>query len=199
MMASLPTLQEIQAGSSNALAVALEILFERSPVLINTLEPQLRAILNLSPLLESYTQLVDSALAQITSWDLSAQSRFISGHPRIGERKNLSKLSAKEQDSGVNLTSPEVLARLAHLNAYYEVRYPGLRYITFVNGRTRLAIAEEMEDMLCIPHSLSPVDPPLDTISIVDISSEEWKKELDRAVLDVGKIAKNRLGALGVN
>lgn len=198
----IPTLPEIleQGYASNALAVALEVLFEHSPVLVNILEPQLRTVLKSSPLLESYTHLIDLALAQITTWDVSAQSQFISGHPRIGENKNLSKLSAKEQGSGgVIPTSPEVLARLSHLNACYEVQYPGLRYITFVNGRTRLAIAEEMEDMLCIPHSLSPDDPPLDTLSPVDISSEEWKRELDRAVLDIGRIAKSRLGALGVN
>jgi len=195
----IPPLAEIQQGSSNALAVALEILFEHSPVLINTLQPQLRDILNKSSLpLESYTQLIDYAIAQIMSWDLSAQSQFISGHPRIGENKNLSKLSAKEQGSGVIPTSPKVLARLSHLNACYEIRYPRLRYITFVNGRTRLAIAEEMEDMLGLPHSLSPDDPPFDTIYPIDISSEEWKRELNRAVVDIGLIAKSRLGALGV-
>ena len=195
----IPTLLEIQQGSSNALAAALDILFEHSPVLINTLEPQLRTMLKSSPLLDSYTQLIDYALAQIMSWDLSAQSQFISGHPRIGENKNLSNLSAKEQGSGVVPTSPEVLARLSHLNACYEIRYPELRYITFVNGRTRLAIAEEMEDMLCFPHCLSPDDPPFETICPIDISSEEWKRELDRAVLDIGRIAKSRLEALGVN
>ena len=197
----IPPLAEIQQGSTNALAVALEILFEHSPVLINTLQPQLRDILTKSSLpLESYTQLINYAIAQIMTWDLSAQSQFISGHPRIGENKNLSKLSAKEQQgSGVVIpTSPEVLARLSHLNACYEIRYPGLRYITFVNGRTRLEIAEEMEDMLCLPHSLSPDNPPFDTIYPVDIASEEWKRELDRAVRDIGLIAKSRLGALGV-
>ena len=194
-------LAEIQQGSSNALAVALEILFEHSPILIKSLEPQLSDILkNSSHPLESYTQLINYAIEQIKTWDLSAQSQFISGHPRIGENKNLSKLSAKEQQgSGVIIpTSPEVLARLSHLNAYYETRYPGVRYITFVNGRTRLEIAEEMEDMLSLPHTLSPDSPPFDTIHPVDIASEEWKRELDRAVHDIGLIAKSRLATLGV-
>ena len=197
----IPPLADIQQGSSNALAVALEILFEHSPILIKSLEPQLSDILkNSSHPLESYTQLINYAIEQIKTWDLSAQSQFISGHPRIGENKNLSKLSAKEQQgSGVIIpTSPEVLARLSHLNAYYETRYPGLRYITFVNGRTRLEIAEEMEDMLSLPHTLSPDNPPFDTIHPVDIASEEWKRELDRAVHDIGLIAKSRLGTLGV-
>ena len=197
LLSMIPPLAEIQ-DSSTALAAALEILFEHSPVLINTLQPQLRDILTKSSLpLESYTQLINHAIAQIKSWDLSSQSQFISGHPRIGENKNLSKLSASEQQ-GVIPTSPEVLARLSHLNACYEIRYPGLRYITFVNGRTRLEIAEEMEDMLGLPHSLSPDDPPFNTIHPVDVASEEWKTELERAVLDIGLIAKCRLGALGV-
>jgi 2-oxo-4-hydroxy-4-carboxy--5-ureidoimidazoline (OHCU) decarboxylase len=195
----LPPLSEIQQGSSNALSVALDVLFEHSPILITTLQPQLNDILNKpsSLPLESYTQLINYAIAQIMTWDLSAQSQFISGHPRIGENKNLSKLSAKEQQQAIP-TSPDVLARLSHLNACYEIRYPGLRYITFVNGRTRLEIAEEMENMLGLPHSLSPDNPPFDTIHPVDISSEEWKRELDRAVHDIGLIAKSRLGALGV-
>ena len=201
----IPPLVEIQQGSSNALAIALEILFEHSPILITKLQPQLKDILSSnsssSHPLESYTQLIDYAIAQIMNWDSTSQSQFISGHPRIGENKNLSKLSAKEQGSnsgGVIQTSPEVLDRLNHLNACYEIRYPGLRYITFVNGRTRREIAEEMEDMLSLPHSLSPDYPPFDTINPVDIASEEWKKELDRAVVDIGLIAKSRLGALGV-
>ena len=208
LLSMIPPLAEIQQGLSNALAVALEILFEHSPILINTLQPQLSDILIKKSPLESYTQLINYAIEQIMTWDLSAQSQFISGHPRIGETKNLSKLSAKEQQqqqqgsgsSGAVIpTSPEVLARLSHLNACYEIRYPGLRYITFVNGRTRLEIAEEMEDMLGFPHSLSPPDiPPFDTIHPVDISSEEWKRELDRAVHDIGLIAKSRLATLGV-
>jgi 2-oxo-4-hydroxy-4-carboxy--5-ureidoimidazoline (OHCU) decarboxylase len=194
----IPPLSEIQQGSSDALSVALEVLFEHSPILITTLQPQLSDILKKSSLpLESYTQLINYAIAQIMTWDLSAQSQFISGHPRIGENKNLSNLSAKEQQQAIP-TSPDVLARLGRLNVCYEIRYPGLRYITFVNGRARLEIAEEMENMLGLPHSLSPDNPPFETIYPVDFSSEEWKRELDRAVHDIGLIAKSRLGALGV-
>lgn len=31
------------------------------------------------------------------------------------------------------------------LNSLYEESYPGLRYTTFVNGRSRAEIAQEME------------------------------------------------------
>jgi len=92
-----------------------------------------------------------------------------------------------------------VLARLAHLNACYERRYLGLRYITFVNGRSRGAIAEEMEDVLGVEHSLSPDQPDIGGIESVSVGGVEWKAELDRAVADVGQIAKSRLRALGVH
>ena len=45
------------------------------------------------------------------------KAAFVAGHPRIGEVHNLSRLSAGEQAAAA--TPPEVLARLAHLNACY--------------------------------------------------------------------------------
>jgi len=201
-MATLPTLEAIQASPHSSphspLAVALEILFEHSPILVNLLEPQLNAVLKLSSPLTSYTELIDASLSEIAKWDLKDQSEFISGHPRIGETKNLSKLSASEQGAqSVNPTPPEVLARLAHLNACYEVVYPGLRYITFVNGRTRAAITEEMESALGFVHSTDLSEPVIDTMVSKEVGSEEWISELNRAVYDVGRIAKSRLRALG--
>ena len=201
-MTALPSLLAISngaAGLGSPLAEALSTLFESSPILIDRLAPQLAGILSTLPLLTSYSDLIDSALAVIEAWDIPAQSEFISGHPRIGETKNLSNLSAKEQSGGtVAPTPPAVLARLAHLNTCYETKYPGLRYITFVNGRSRQAVAEEMEDLLQIPHSLSTTDPAICDIIVIDASNEEWKAELRRAVFDVGRIAKSRLKALGV-
>ncbi|RXW23035.1 hypothetical protein EST38_g2806 [Candolleomyces aberdarensis] len=205
-MSNLPSLADIQTSVSSPdspLAAALSILFEHSPILVSKLEPQLSEIFDKSPSssspLSSYEELIDLSLAEITQWDIPAQSEFISGHPRIGESSNLSKLSAKEQGAqGVKPTPPEVLKRLEHLNAAYEVKYPGLRYITFVNGRSRAAIAEEMEGVLGWEHSLGPDQPSLDTVQPVEKSNEAWLSELKRAVGDVGKIAKSRLGSLGV-
>ncbi|KAF5336021.1 hypothetical protein D9611_006360 [Ephemerocybe angulata] len=200
-MASLPSLSDIQSSASNLdspLASTLSVLFEHSPILVSTLEPQLHAILKSTPL-SSYTQLVDMSLEEIFKWDIPNQSEFISGHPRIGENSNLSKLSAKEQGAlGVKPTPPEVIARLAHLNALYEARFPGLRYITFVNGRSRAAIAEEMEGVLGLEHSLSPDQPNVETIKPIERTDAKWLSELRRAVEDVGRIAKSRLGSLGV-
>lgn len=203
-MVSLPTLPEIQSSPSSPqspLGEALDILFEHSPILLIKLEPQLHTLLKSSPPLESYTQLIDAALEEIGKWDTGAQAEFIAGHPRIGESKNLSKLSASEQGAQANqaATSSETLARLARLNQLYEVKYPGLRYITFVNGRSRAVIAEELDDALQIPHSLTLDELDRTQITAVDAIGQEWRDELARAVCDVGRIAKSRLRALGVN
>lgn len=196
-MSTLPSLAEIQACHSepdSPLARALSLLFEPSPILLTTLEPQLSNVIASSPPLTSYDQLIDLALTEIDKWDIPARSEFISGHPRIGESKALSTLSAKEQGAqGVKPTPPEVLARLNHLNACYETCYPGLRYITFVNGRSRAVIAEEMEDVLGYSHSLSPDEPAIETLTPLEIGTTSWLSELNRAVQDVGRIAKSRI------
>ncbi|KAF9480493.1 hypothetical protein BDN70DRAFT_877474 [Pholiota conissans] len=202
-MPAVPALPEIQNSPSNPhspLATALELLFEHSPVLVDVLEPQLSIVLKASPSFVSYADLVDTALSEIAKWDVEAQAEFIAGHPRIGESKNLSTLSANEQGAhAVKPTPPEVLARLAHLNACYEIKYPGLRYITFVNGRSRATIAEEMEAMLGLARSLSKEDPIIESISPVEFGSHDWRSELERAIYDIGRIAKSRLGALGLS
>ena len=202
-MASLPSITAILESPSrpdSPLAVTLSVLFEPSPILLSTLEPHLAEVLSTIPQLSSYSQLIVEALATISAWDKSLRSQFITGHPRIGESKNLSNLSAKEQGvmTTATPTRPEVLARLAHLNACYERRYPGLRYITFVNGRSRATIVEEMEGVLGLEHSLSPDEPSIDTFEPVEVGGGEWTAELDRAVEDVGKIAMSRLRALAV-
>jgi 2-oxo-4-hydroxy-4-carboxy--5-ureidoimidazoline (OHCU) decarboxylase len=203
-MADLPSIAAILQGPSHPdspLAVALSILFEPSPILLSTLEPQLASVLSdtdTEDSISSYSQLIHEAMVKISEWDKSLRLKFIAGHPRIGESKNLSNLSAKEQGAETTSTATprEVLARLAHLNACYEQRYPGLRYITFVNGRSRAAIVEEMEVVLNVKHSLSSDEPPVESFEPVEVEGREWSAELDRAIEDVRKIALSRVAVL---
>ncbi|KAJ7173758.1 Oxo-4-hydroxy-4-carboxy-5-ureidoimidazoline decarboxylase [Mycena filopes] len=197
-MTSLPpidTVDESQIGH------ILSTLLEPSDILLSTLVPAFVASLASGTRFVSYTALIDAAIAQVSTWDLPLRAQFIAGHPRIGETKNLSALSAKEQGAtpAVAPTPPEVLSRLAHLNACYERRYPGLRYITFVNGRSRAAIAQEMEEVLGLPHSLSPDQPPVEELALIEPGTEAWTVELNRVVVDVGRIAKGRLNALKID
>jgi 2-oxo-4-hydroxy-4-carboxy--5-ureidoimidazoline (OHCU) decarboxylase len=200
-MASLPPLQAIQSCShaESPLAIALTTLFEYSPILISRLEPELATSFRSGSEISSYPDLIHLALAYIEAWDVESQAVFIKGHPRIGESDKLSRLSAKEQGAqGITPTSPEVLGRLAHLNQCYETLYPGLRYITFVNGRSRAEILGEMENAMDFVHSLSPSSPALEDLVPVDVTSEAWRSELTRAIRDVGRIAQSRLKALGI-
>ncbi|KAK7056293.1 hypothetical protein VNI00_002846 [Paramarasmius palmivorus] len=204
-MSVLPPLSTIlkdPSSPTSPLAIALSILFEHSDILLSALEPQLHDLLTTrNEPLTSYNELIDLSITQIQSWEKDLQAQFIAGHPRIGESKNLSALSAKEQGASTMTTPatpPEVLARLAHLNTCYEKRYPGLRYIIFVNGRSRAAVAEIMEDQLGLPHSLSSDQPAVSEIVSVPTGEVDWTEELQRAVIDVGLIAKSRLKTLGV-
>lgn len=188
------------------IASILTQLFEHSDILITKLVPELfQSIRNTSLEINA---LIERAIDIIHAWNIHEQAEFIAAHPRIGEIKQLSPLSAKEQSGGLSATTrfetpPEVLKRLEHLNACYERVYPGLRYITFVNGRTRAAIAREMEDKLQLGHPLEsyPDGPPLnepiaESLICVAKNSEDWLHELKRAVDDVGKIAKSRQKSL---
>ncbi|OBZ74258.1 hypothetical protein A0H81_06037 [Grifola frondosa] len=164
-MSALPRLHDVLSSSSDEnspLARALGILFEPSPTLFSDLVPALAAHISSAPpnSISTYMSLIDLSLTIISKWDDDLRAHFIAGHPRIGEVNGLSQLSTKEQ--AALATSPDVLARLTHLNACYEHRYPGLRFITFVNGRTRAAIKDEMEGVLGLASSLSPDDPPVD-------------------------------------
>ncbi|KAH7909083.1 Oxo-4-hydroxy-4-carboxy-5-ureidoimidazoline decarboxylase [Hygrophoropsis aurantiaca] len=195
LIMSLPPLQQILAsgtGEQDPLAQALSLLFEPSPVLFHHIIPQIISS-SIFSFITSYLALIDLTVDTLNQCSDIRRAEFIAAHPRIGATKNLSALSSKEQGS---TTTPDVIHRLAHLNACYERRYSGLCYITFVNGRSRAAIAEEMEDKLGIEHSLSPDEPSLAAFVAIKEGDELWKQELDRAVRDVGRIAGSRLAAL---
>jgi 2-oxo-4-hydroxy-4-carboxy--5-ureidoimidazoline (OHCU) decarboxylase len=185
------------SGADTPLARALSVLFEPSLTLTSVIVPKVASLLAESRhTLSTYADLVDVAIRSTLELPVAIQADFIAAHPRIGEVNGLSALSANEQAAFA--TPPEVLARLGHLNACYEHKFAGLTYITFVNGRSRADIAQEMEDALGIAHSLDPEQPPVESFEPVVVGDEMWKAELARAVVDVGRIAKSRLKALGV-
>lgn len=189
-------------GPYDALDAALSTLFEFSPILSKELVPALVRRIQISDernLPGSYSDLVDNAIEIVRSWPLDKQSAFVAGHPPIGEVK--SALSAQEQgQSSTSISStptpPEVLSRLKVLNKAYERLYPGLVYITFVNGRSRAQIRDEMEEKI-------RGQVAFDGDEIKDVphphtsESDEWRNEVKRAVNDVGKIAHSRLSGLG--
>lgn len=74
-------------------------------------------------------------------------SKIVSAHPRLGPSKDkLSTHSSSEQESLAG--SAEEAQKLAELNELYEKTFPGLRYVVFVNGRSRELIMENMRQRI---------------------------------------------------
>lgn len=55
-----------------------------------------------------------------------------------------------------------------------------------------------MEDALGIEHSLDAGKPPVRELAVVEKGEMKWRSELNRAVVDVGRIAKSRLKGLNI-
>ncbi|EPQ29763.1 uncharacterized protein PFL1_02436 [Pseudozyma flocculosa PF-1] len=133
-------------------------------------------------------------------WDTPKRALFIGGHPRIGapitaNTAELSEESRKEQLKGGQV-DPATLERLARLNALYEARYPGLRFVTYVAGRSRAAVADELAANLGagIADLAAPSDLPADQVR--PQGTHEWQSELDRASDALWEIATDRAGKL---
>ncbi|VEU23845.1 DEKNAAC104860 [Brettanomyces naardenensis] len=71
---------------------------------------------------------------------------IVGAHPRLGTPKKtgLSSHSRNEQKT-LNGGDPGLAKRLTNLNEEYEEAFPGLRYVVFVNGRSRPIIMEDMK------------------------------------------------------
>ncbi|GAA5854189.1 hypothetical protein JCM3766R1_001475 [Sporobolomyces carnicolor] len=199
----------VHAPAPSTLVPVLELLLEPSTSLSALLAPQLQARLadpdHAKP--TSYRELLDVAAEIVARWDVLDQADFVASHPRIGEVNGLSKSSESEQGttSGQEPTSGHVLRRLTMLNAYYEEMFPNLRFITFVNGRSRAEIVPELEGILGL--NLAP--PSQDQgearftelrkgVKIQPIGSGPWRKELERDVNNMWQIAHSRLAKMGV-
>ncbi|KAE8148953.1 Oxo-4-hydroxy-4-carboxy-5-ureidoimidazoline decarboxylase [Aspergillus avenaceus] len=144
-LTSLPQEQQFQV---------LDTLFESSPELHTLMAPVLA-----NQAFSSYNSLIDavggrmSALSAANSpTDKAILVGILGSHPRLGQPKvaqteHLSELSKKEQ-AQLNTGAEEQAERLRLLNNEYEEKFPGLRFVTFVNGRSRDVIMEEMRQRI---------------------------------------------------
>ena len=71
-----------------------------------TLVPALAARLQAGPPPPSYPALIDAALAVLAAWPAADKAAFVAGHPRIGEVRGLSALSAREQAARATPPAP---------------------------------------------------------------------------------------------
>ncbi|RDW63000.1 2-oxo-4-hydroxy-4-carboxy-5-ureidoimidazoline decarboxylase [Aspergillus mulundensis] len=149
-MPSLPPPSSLKELPQEQQFQALDTLFESSSELHTLMAPVLA-----NQTFSSYTSLIDavggrmSALSAANSpTDRDILVGILGSHPRLGQPKtaaaeHLSELSRKEQ-ANLNTGAEGQAEKLRLLNAEYEEKFPGLRFVTFVNGRSRDVIMEEM-------------------------------------------------------
>ncbi|KHO01234.1 Oxo-4-hydroxy-4-carboxy-5-ureidoimidazoline decarboxylase [Metarhizium album ARSEF 1941] len=173
MAHKLPQISELQTLSKSSQTTALDLLFEPSPAIQSTLLPVVR-----NAKYSSYSELIDECRTAL--FDLASNSApskpnpallsVVGSHPRLGSKRVDSAQSAAEQ---ANLQGDG--EQLAELNREYEERFPGLRFVVFVNGRGRSEIMNDMR---------------------ARIDRGDFAKEVDAALQAMCDIAKDRASKL---
>ncbi|KAF2468838.1 uncharacterized protein BDR25DRAFT_230337 [Lindgomyces ingoldianus] len=145
-MISLPPIHSLSHLPDSELTTVLDLLFEPSPPLHTLSLPILR-----STTFPTYNTLVVAINAQLNALATSDSpghvtrlSEILCSHPRLGENKVDSEQSRAEQ-AQLQKGGDEEKEQLAKLNSEYEAKFPGLRYVVFVNGRPRPIIMENMK------------------------------------------------------
>ncbi|KAJ5782486.1 Oxo-4-hydroxy-4-carboxy-5-ureidoimidazoline decarboxylase [Penicillium paradoxum] len=152
-MADLPPLSTIPSLPRETQLRVLDTLFEPSPELHRLMIPVLA-----NQTFSSYTALIDAVGGRMSALsapdsptDRDVLFGILGSHPRLGRAptnpEHLSELSKKEQ-AQLNEGAEEQAEKLRALNAEYEEKFPGLRFVTFVNGRSRDVIMVEMRQRI---------------------------------------------------
>lgn len=194
--------EKIPTATSDQLSPVLLRLLECPTSLLPDLASQCAAAISDLPddsRPETYEGLIDVArfcVEEDPGWETERRAQFIGGHPRIGAPLNapageLSDESRKEQMKG-GQADLATLERLARLNSIYEARYPGLRFVTYVAGRSRAAVADELESILGSKLAALSEASNLSNDDVRGPDSEEWQSELDRALDALWDIAVDR-------
>ncbi|CCX30912.1 Oxo-4-hydroxy-4-carboxy-5-ureidoimidazoline decarboxylase [Pyronema domesticum] len=138
------------SSSPEHLQPILDSLFEPSPALHTLVACHLPRSFDSY---DSFADFVASLLFDLTSEVSEGKQQqlleILSAHPRLGAKKTevLSEHSAKEQAS-LQAASEEEVRRLGELNKEYEEKFPGLRYVVFVNGKSREVVMENMKERI---------------------------------------------------
>lgn len=168
-LSRLPSIDQLRSLPAAAQADALDLLFEPSAAIHSTLLPVIQ-----TSMYSTYPELIDQC--RVALFDLAAKSTpdnpdptllsVVGSHPRLGAKKVDSAQSAAEQ---ANLQGQG--EQLAELNREYEEKFPGLRFVVFVNGRGRPEIMHDMR---------------------VRIDRGDFSKEIDAALQAMCDIAQDR-------
>lgn len=143
---ALINIEKLRSADDRTKSDTLDLLFEPSPAIHEVLLPVIQEAEYIS-----YAELIDAchvrlllSTANATSQDMDPTVLSILGsHPRLGQKKVESAQSVAEQ---ANLQGEG--EELAKLNQEYEEKFPGLRYVVFVNGRGRPEIMGNMRERI---------------------------------------------------
>ncbi|RMY02815.1 hypothetical protein D0867_10911 [Hortaea werneckii] len=140
----LPPIESVPSLSAEERAHILDLLFEPSAQLHTLSVPLLR-----EKAFPSYHELISAIGMQLTELSESASTSdtqwlhdILGSHPRLGAKKVESAQSQTEQAQLQG--GGDEAAKLRELNEEYEAKYPGLRYVVFVAGRSRPVIMQDM-------------------------------------------------------
>ncbi|TDZ36094.1 putative allantoinase 1 [Colletotrichum spinosum] len=140
-MPSLPDITTLSGLPGEEQTKVVDLLFEPSTAIHTLLLPSLStASFRSYDEFIAHSQKIFEALAADPSHKKELHS-IIGSHPRLGAKKVESAQSAAEQ---AKLQAAGDASELAALNSEYELSFPGLRYVVFVNGRGRPEIMEDM-------------------------------------------------------
>ncbi|RDL39534.1 Uncharacterized protein BP5553_03874 [Venustampulla echinocandica] len=102
----------------------------------------------------SYNDLIASIGVQLSDLSESPSTsdskwldKILGAHPRLGEKK-VESAQAKAEQAQLNTGGEQEAVELRNLNDEYEKTFPGLRYVVFVNGRSRPVIMESMRERI---------------------------------------------------
>ncbi|KAL9633414.1 MAG: hypothetical protein Q9204_003406 [Flavoplaca sp. TL-2023a] len=142
----LPAIATVPYLSTDGRAAILDQLFEPC-IPLHTLSISLLQ----EKTFTSYDELIDSIGLQLTALANSSSTSdgtwlqsILAAHPRLGQSKVESSQSQSEQ-AQLNTGDESSAQSLTELNQLYENTFPGLRYVVFVNGRSRAVIMDDMK------------------------------------------------------
>ncbi|KAK5131287.1 hypothetical protein LTR04_004927, partial [Oleoguttula sp. CCFEE 6159] len=145
----LPSIASVSSLPTEARAAILDALFEPC-VALHTLSVELLQ----TQKFKSYDDLVADIGVQLTELAESSSTsdaewleKILGAHPRLGAKKVDSAQSQAEQ-AQLNTGGAEEADQLRQLNEEYERTFPGLRYVVFVNGRSRSVIMDDMRQRM---------------------------------------------------
>ncbi|MCJ1474884.1 hypothetical protein MMC13_003544 [Lambiella insularis] len=147
--ASLPPVSSLSTLPTSERGAVLDLLFEASTQL-HTLAVgilQKETFSSYDDLIASVGVLLTDLAESTSTSDKEWLENILGAHPRLGEKNILSVQSRLEQarlDAGAGSEEEE----LARLNQEYEKAFPGLRYVVFVNGRSRPVIMNDIKERI---------------------------------------------------